>query len=130
MVVSYPKMVDIESVLEQLNNSGRDVSRFGDGKCIVYAVPEVFQEYQLDIELLLNHIRDKENIDFCVILDEIVGMKACKASIKAGQRLSMGEMEQLMRDGVEHIAGMFVCQHGRPSVVKMRRGEVDGFFDR
>jgi DNA mismatch repair ATPase MutL len=64
------------------------------------------------------------------MLDEILGMKACKASIKAGQRLNILEMQKLMQDGIEHIEGMFVCQHGRPSVVKIPRGDVDGLFDR
>jgi DNA mismatch repair protein MutL len=56
LVVSYPKTVDIDMYIEQLNAQGRDVSRFGDGKVVVYAVAAVFQQYQLDLELLLNHI--------------------------------------------------------------------------
>ncbi|MEY3197845.1 MAG: hypothetical protein RL023_572 [Candidatus Parcubacteria bacterium] len=125
LVVSYPKTVDIDATLEQLNQQGRDMSRFGEGKLVVYAVPNVFETYQLDIEMLLNHIWGREHIDFCIVLDEIAGMKACKASIKAGQLLSMVEMEQLVRDGVTYIDGMFVCQHGRPSVIKIKRETLD-----
>jgi DNA mismatch repair protein MutL len=130
LVVAYPKTIDIDHTIEQLNALGWDVSRFGDGKVVVYAVPAVFQEYQLDLELLLNHIRGRDSIDFWIILDEIAGMKACKASIKAGQVLSLLEMEQLMKDGVAYIDGMFVCQHGRPSVVAIKKSQLDGMFER
>jgi DNA mismatch repair protein MutL len=59
-----------------------------------------------------------------------MGMKACKASIKAGQRLSMEEMQQLMHDACAYIDGMFVCQHGRPSVVAIQKHQVDAMFER
>jgi DNA mismatch repair protein MutL len=130
LIVSYPKTIPIDIYIDQLNTQGRDVSRFGDGKIVIYAVPWVFQTYQLDLELLLNHIRGRDSIDFWIILDEIAGMKACKASIKAGQPLSHPEMEQLMRDGVAYISGMFVCQHGRPSVVAIKKSQLDGMFER
>lgn len=130
LVVSYPKTADIDTTIEQLNTQGWDVSRFGEGKIVVYAVPWVFQTYQLDLELVLNHIRGRESIDFWIILDEIAGMKACKASIKAGQSLSLPEMQQLLQDGVTYITGMFVCQHGRPSVVAIKKSQLDGMFER
>ena len=67
---------------------------------------------------------------FSLMIDEMVGMKSCKASIKAGQKLSHVEMKQLVEDGFAHISGMFVCQHGRPSAVRIEKGNVDGLFER
>jgi DNA mismatch repair protein MutL len=64
LVVSYPKTFDIDASLDQLNQQGWDVSRFSEGNVVVYAVPSVFQQYQLDLELVLNHIRGRETIDF------------------------------------------------------------------
>lgn len=39
-------------------------------------------------------------------------------------------MEQLVRDASGMIDGLFVCQHGRPSVVLIPKNELDGLFDR
>ena len=104
---------------------GFDVSEFGDQKVIVYAIPKVFSKYRVDIELMFNFVWGihffptilkrkgcpcnvlSSEIDgvslFTLILDEIFGMKACKLSIKAGQRLSIVEMEQLISDAVKYI---------------------------
>jgi DNA mismatch repair ATPase MutL len=57
-------------------------------------------------------------------------MKACKISIKAGHKLSYDQMSNLIKDGFEHIEGMFVCQHGRPFFIKMDKKKIDGLFDR
>jgi len=42
----------------------------------------------------------------------------------------MLEMQQLMQDGITHIDGLFVCQHGRPSVVATNKHDIDELFDR
>lgn len=139
--IVYPAHVEIELILEQLNQIGFDVSDFGNQKVVVHAVPKVFVRYKVDIELMFNFVwgnklqagsskpQAKHDV-FDLILDEIFGMKACKDSIKAGQHLSMLEMQQLINDGIQYIEGLFVCQHGRPSIVKIEKWSIDGLFDR
>jgi DNA mismatch repair ATPase MutL len=97
----------------------------------------VFHEWKVDVELMVNWVRAsppspllKGSDLFTLMLDEMVGMKACKASIKAGQKLSDLEMKQLVEDGFTHISGMFVCQHGRPSAVRIEKGNIDELFER
>jgi DNA mismatch repair ATPase MutL len=65
-----------------------------------------------------------------VLLEEMQGMKACKASITAWQQLSIQEMRQLVRDGQQAIPQMFVCQHGRPSVLKIDKSAVEKMVGR
>lgn len=137
-------MVEIDPRSALLAPLGIDCSAFGDGKMIVHTVPEVFVTYALDIQLLFNHLfghqeklfgelqqhaaRPEEL--FSLILEEIFGMKACKASIKAGQQLSLPEMHQLLRDAASEIPGMFVCQHGRPCVMKIPKEEIETLVGR
>ena len=133
--VEVPKDVDVEAKLEILKTIWFDVAEIWPHKVVVYAIPKVFSTWKVDIELVLNRIRWAQSWTtggefFELMLDEMVGMKACKASIKAGQKLSPEEMKQLILDGFDHITGMFVCQHGRPSVVKIEKGNVDGLFER
>lgn len=120
-----------------LNQIGFDVSAISAKKSVIYAIPSIFQKYSIDLWLLLQCLEwidlvgDTEPYAvFGLILDEIMWMKACKASIKAWQRLSTLEMEQLIRDASGIIDGLFVCQHGRPSVVLIPKNELDGLFDR
>jgi DNA mismatch repair protein MutL len=84
----------------------------------------------VDLELLFNHVLFLEKISFDFILDNIFATKACKSSIKAGQKLSYQQMVNLLEDGFKFIDGMFVCQHGRPFFVKIEKKDVDRLFDR
>ena len=64
------------------------------------------------------------------ILDGVFATKACKTSIKAGHKLSYDQMVNLVKDGFENIDWMFVCQHGRPFFVEIKKKDVDKLFDR
>lgn len=68
------------------------------------------------------------NID--KVLEQVLATKSCKAAIKANHKLSVLEMEQLIKDWLENIDWFFVCQHGRPSVVRLSKHDIDAFFDR
>ena len=151
MTVQYPADVeDIDQICEVLWGIWFDVSEFGQQKVVIYAIPQVFADWKVDVELVMNWVwgiecpptpceratsdgevmkNNGEQI-FWLMLDEMLGMKACKASIKAGQRLSLLEMQQLIYDADIYIQWVFVCQHGRPSVVRMDKQSVDGLFDR
>lgn len=144
IVVQVPTETDVDAWSELLAPLGIDCSPFGSGKMIVHAVPEVFVTYTLDIQLLFNHLLNQQEKLFGdlqevaarpqellgLILEEIFGMKACKASIKAGQQLSMPEMQQLLRGAAQEIPGMFVCQHGRPCVMRIPREEIETLVGR
>ncbi|MES2792400.1 MAG: DNA mismatch repair endonuclease MutL, partial [Planctomycetota bacterium] len=63
------------------------------------------------------------------ILDELLNMMACKAAIKAGQRLSSEEIDSLLAqrhliDDAHH------CPHGRPTSLTLTRTELDRQFGR
>jgi len=133
--LEIPKDIDIESKIELLSSIGFDASTLSEQKLVIYAIPRVFHERKVDIELIINRVRWAENTTtgpelFSLMVDEMVWMKACKASIKAGQKLSHEEMKQLVQDWFTYIPGMFVCQHGRPSAVRIQKGNVDGLFER
>lgn len=128
--IDLPRTVLIEEKIEELQQLGFDISLFGENKLIVHAVPKVFVENQIDMEKLLNITLHKSPLSFDIILDELYAMKACKASIKAWQKLSLLEMQRLVEDGFSTIEWMFVCQHGRPFFIKMTKKDLDGLFDR
>lgn len=63
------------------------------------------------------------------LLDSLLHMVACKAAIKAGQRLSADEIEALLAqrhlvDDAHH------CPHGRPTALTLSRQDLDRQFGR
>lgn len=120
----------LEEKIEELNQLGFEISLLSENVIVIYALPKVFVQYPIDMGVLLNHVLYLEKITFDHLLDSIYATKACKASIKAGHKLSYLQMQQLIQDGFEAIPLMFVCQHGRPFFVKMDKKHIDGLFDR
>ena len=102
----------------------------GENKVAIYSVPQVFSVYKIDMEKIFNHILYLETINFDHILDKIFATHACKVSIKAGDRLSLPEMTNLVKEWLIAIPGLFVCQHGRPFFIKTEKKDIDKFFDR
>lgn len=121
---------DLQGKIDELNGLGFEISFLSENVIVMYAIPKVFVQYPVDMNLLLNHVLYLEHITYDYLLDGIYATKACKASIKAGHKLSYLQMKHLIEEGFEAIPGMFVCQHGRPFFVKMSKGDIDKLFDR
>jgi len=130
IIMEIVNIPNIDEKLDQINTLGFDTSRIGENKVAIYSVPQVFSIYKIDMEKIFNHILYLETITFDYILDKIFATHACKISIKAGDRLSLPEMVNLVREGLQVIQGLFVCQHGRPFFIKTPKGDIDKFFDR
>ena len=62
-------------------------------------------------------------------LRDVLDMMACKAAVKAGDRLSEGELGALLdlRDSVERSSN---CPHGRPTSVRLTIKELERMFGR
>lgn len=62
-------------------------------------------------------------------LHEVLDMMACKAAVKAGDRLSSSELDELlaMRERVERSSN---CPHGRPTAVRLTVKELERQFGR
>jgi len=63
------------------------------------------------------------------LLDEVLNMAACKAAIKAGQKLSNSEIVQLLADR-QHTESVGRCPHGRPTTIKFSISELEKQFKR
>ncbi|MBS8122428.1 DNA mismatch repair endonuclease MutL [Candidatus Vampirococcus lugosii] len=128
--IQVPKNINTDQKIEQLNNLGFDISMIGEDSIAIYSVPKIFIKYNIDLEKVIDKIIYSENISLDSIFDEIFATKACKTSIKAGDKLSIPEMVNLINDGYKNIDKMFVCQHGRPSIVNISKENIEKLFDR
>jgi DNA mismatch repair protein MutL len=121
---------DISIQIEQLNQLSFDIQQLSPETIIITAVPEVFSRYPIELETLFNVLLYQDQISYDSILDQLRATKACKAAIKAGDRLSLPQMQQLLDDGMTKVDGMFVCQHGRPFWIQIPRSHIDKMVDR
>jgi DNA mismatch repair protein MutL len=63
------------------------------------------------------------------LLEEILNMAACKAAVKAGQKLNDSEIEQLLADK-GHAESASRCPHGRPTTIKFSISDLEKQFKR
>ncbi len=62
-------------------------------------------------------------------LDKISGNIACRASIRAGRRLTLPEMDALLRQ-MEATPHAGQCNHGRPTYIEMKLANIEKLFHR
>jgi DNA mismatch repair protein MutL len=117
---------------ELLADLGIRVAPFGGGTVIVSAYPAMLAN--LGPAELLRDVVDRISTDGKTLerrdlVDELLHMIACKAAIKAGDRLTHDEITSLL--AARHLAeDAHHCPHGRPTALVFTREELDRQFKR
>jgi len=117
---------------ELLEKLGIELVPFGPKTMAIQAFPTLLAKADpLDFVQDLTDLLDRKdtNLDGERLLDEVLNMAACKAAIKAGQRLTMSEIEQLLADK-EKTESASHCPHGRPTTIKFLISDLEKQFKR
>ena len=133
MVVTV-SMMDAEA-LERYKDAfaglGFTIESFGGNEYCIREVPANLYgigERDLFMELLDAVSQENGTMDTEVIASKIATM-ACKMSIKGNQRISLMEVEHLL-DELMKLENPYQCPHGRPTIIKMSKYEIDKKFKR
>ncbi|MCI8284745.1 MAG: DNA mismatch repair endonuclease MutL [Firmicutes bacterium] len=98
-----------------------------------YAVKEIPMYMELsEAESFLNDFFDslEEMKSFKdVKRAEKIILKACKSAVKANNLLDMNEVNRLITD-LSKTENPFSCPHGRPTIIKMTKREIETLFKR
>ena len=110
---------------------GFTIESFGGNEYCIREVPANLYgigERDLFMELLDAVSQENGTLDTEVIASKIATM-ACKMSIKGNQRVSLMEVEHLL-DELMKLENPYQCPHGRPTIIKMSKYEIDKKFKR
>ena len=127
-----PNDIDVlEEAKEQLTKFGYQIEKISDSQIIFKKIPQVLSQVKpKDIlaELLENLKHSPEN-DLDTTEERILITTSCKASVKAGERLTLWQMEEIVKK-LRTTKNPYTCPHGRPISHFISLKEVAAFFDR
>jgi DNA mismatch repair protein MutL len=117
---------------DELHRLGLEIEAFGPGAVMVRALPAPLGSP--DPGPLLRDLADElEELDeataLAARLDAVIARLACHGSIRAGRRLNGAEMDALLRQ-MEATPRAATCSHGRPTFLKLTKGEIEKLFGR
>ncbi|MEN9406547.1 MAG: mismatch repair protein MutL [Bacillota bacterium] len=128
---SHQEVAVIISCTKQLLALGLELESFGQGTYLVRKYPDWFQAEQVAgwIHEILALLERSEKISVAELRDEQAKLMACKAAIKAHQKLSKAEMEMLILN-LSDCQERFTCPHGRPIFIHFSKYQLEKMFKR
>lgn len=128
--------VDCARLLESrdiFTSSGLEIEAFGAGAIAVRSIPAILSG-RLNLKILLQDLADdlREHEKATALeekINHLLATMACHGSVRSGRRLSVTEMNALLRDmETTPLAGQ--CNHGRPTFVALSLDDIEKLFGR
>ncbi|MFM9063606.1 MAG: DNA mismatch repair protein MutL, partial [Pirellula sp.] len=117
---------------EMLAEIGFEVESFGGDTIVLNAYPSILSKRapeEMLRQVLEALMSGGKKVNAQDVLDELMNMMACKAAIKAGDRLSDPEITALLEQ--RHLyQDTPHCPHGRPTALFFSREQLDKMFKR
>jgi DNA mismatch repair protein MutL len=123
------RTLECRDALAQL---GLEVSDFGGGTILLSSYPAILgrRPAQEILQAVVDHLLNKDRPPSReVLLNDLLSLMACHAAVRAGDRLTVEEIEALvamrtLADNTHH------CPHGRPTALLFSRHELERQFRR
>lgn len=120
----------VTSLIPLVRSLGIDFDAFDEQTFIVREIPQYLSK--MNFSDWIHSWMDESIIDSLkeASIDEKkrqLQMKACKAAVKAGQRLNDSEVRGLIESCIDSPT-QFTCPHGRPLYIKMTEQQLDSLF--
>lgn len=120
----------IEENLEAFEKLGFVISIVADDAIIVRATPiyvknKDIQDLISNVATDLSSSSKTKSVEF--YLNHILATVSCHAAVRANDKLSIPEMNHLLRQ-METVENSGQCNHGRPTWVKLNFAQLDSFF--
>ena len=131
MNINPTEMLKLQDKIPLLNQIGISIEPFGLNTIKIDSIPLFVKENneEVYIEELINQVITKEKIDLDSLRKHVISTFACKASIKANHKLSLIEMEDVIKSLFE-CDNPTCCPHGRPTIVHFSKYDIEKMFKR
>ena len=130
LTLSEREVNQLESQQELFNTLALTLERLGKDIIIVRAVPDILRDSNIE-QLIRDIAADFTMTDTSQraqeLMQQILGTMACHGAVRAGRRLSLIEMNTLLRD-MEMTENSGQCVHGRPTWTQLSLAELDKLF--
>ncbi len=121
-----------EEFAETFQQLGFELNRLAPEKLAIRAVPSLLKESnveQLVRDVLSDLLEHGSSERIQQEMNEILSTMACHGSVRANHRLTIPEMNALLRD-MERTERSGQCNHGRPTWTQMSVDQLDKLFMR
>lgn len=131
ITLSHKEMDIAKDNMKMFEQAGFTLEEFGENTIKLTGVPTVCID--LDTKELFLETLDEINTVARTAKQEkeekFIATVACKAAVKANMALTTEEVEKLM-DNLLQLPNPFTCPHGRPTVIKMTKYDIERKFAR
>ena len=127
---SHEECAALADHAETLAGFGLELSDMGGNTLAVRAVPAMLGKADV-VSLAKDVLGELAQVGSSQTIEEhenhILATMSCHGSVRAGRRLTLPEMNALLRD-MENTPRSNQCNHGRPTWVKLTLKELDALF--
>lgn len=134
-IILHPSMQEMDLLKEQQEvflEYGFELEPFGSDAMAIRSVPHnlygipvkpLFDELLAECEQGLGKSESRE------VIGHRIATMACKAAVKGSSRMSVPEVQRLIRELLT-LDNPYQCPHGRPTIVRMTKTEIEKKFRR
>ncbi len=130
--VSEKEAAQVENCSEIFNELGFEIDRTGQETVRIRQVPVLLAQgnnEELVRDVFSDLLKHGNSTRIREAMNEVLSTMACHGSIRANRKLTIPEMNALLRD-MEQTERSAQCNHGRPTWVQLSIDELDKLFYR
>ena len=127
-----PEEIDIlENAKSHLNKYGYKIDKISNNQIIFRKIPQILSKVKPQdiLSELLENLKDAPENELDTTEERILITTACKASVKAGERLTLWQMEEIVKQ-LRSTKNPYTCPHGRPISHFISHKEIASYFAR
>lgn len=122
----------LSAAAEGFARLGLVIESFGQGAVLVRETPAMLG--RVDATRLVQDLADQleelgDGFALADAIQHVAATMACHGSVRAGRRLTGPEMNALLRE-MEATPNSGQCNHGRPTYIRLDRGDIEKLFGR